>query len=61
MIKCYYESGILQWEIPIKNNKENGIEKQYYENGKIKREIIYTNGVEGIVKNFDENGNEIKQ
>ena len=46
MIKCYYESGILQWEIPIKNNKENGIEKQYYENGKIKREIIYTNGVE---------------
>ena len=42
---------ILEGKIPFKNGKVEGIQKDYYENGKIKREISHKNGVvDGLAK-----------
>jgi antitoxin component YwqK of YwqJK toxin-antitoxin module len=59
--KAYYSNGVLKWEVPFTNGKIDGVKREYYENGKIKTETIFTNGVKGATKNYDENGNEIKQ
>ncbi len=59
--KFYYESGALESEEPYNNGKLNGIQKEYYESGKLKSETTYSDGIKGATKNYDENGNEIKQ
>lgn len=57
----YHMAGWLRYEIPISNNKENGLEKEYYENGNTRSETKYSYGKVIWVKNYDENGNEIKR
>lgn len=55
----YYNNGQLEIEseTPFKNGKENGIEKEYYKNGRLKRETPYTDGkANGIEKKYYENG-----
>lgn len=43
--------------VPLNDNKEHGIEKEYYENGKVKEETPYENGkINGIRKEYYENG-----
>jgi hypothetical protein len=37
--KLYYETGTLKYETPFINGKINGIEKRYYESGKLKSRI----------------------
>ncbi|HXP52567.1 MAG TPA: toxin-antitoxin system YwqK family antitoxin [Bacteroidia bacterium] len=59
--KVYYKSGKLLSEAPYSNGIENGLDKSYYENGKLMEETPYVNGKQGLEKQFDENGNEIKQ
>ena len=55
----YYNNGQLEIEseTPFKNGKENGIEKEYYKNGRLKRETPYTDGeLNGVEKRYYENG-----
>ena len=55
----YYNNGQLEIEseTPFKNGKENGIEKEYYKNGRLKRETPYTDSkANGIEKKYYENG-----
>ncbi len=59
--KGYYESGKLAFITPFDNGKRNGTFKGYYENGKIKMEAIYTNDKQVMMKEYDENGNEIQK
>ncbi|HXB10459.1 MAG TPA: hypothetical protein VNZ45_00620 [Bacteroidia bacterium] len=59
--KGYYESGKLAFETPFDNGKRNGTFKGYYENGKIKMEAIYNNDKQVMMKEYDENGNEIQK
>jgi antitoxin component YwqK of YwqJK toxin-antitoxin module len=58
--KRYYQSGILYIEITYKDDVKE-VEREYYPDGKLKFETIYTNGVMGKRKWYDESGNEIKQ
>ncbi len=45
-------------ETPFKNDKREGIEKWYHENGKLTSETPYKNGkIEGIEKWYYEDGN----
>ncbi|HXP51199.1 MAG TPA: hypothetical protein VN922_14670 [Bacteroidia bacterium] len=60
LARYYYESGVLKKEIPYTNEKIDGVKKEYYESGKIMRESHYVNGNLGVVKNYDEDGNEVK-
>jgi len=39
----YYDSGALMWEIPFINEKEHGVSKWYYENGKLAGTATYKN------------------
>ena len=42
----------------MKNGKRDGLEKIYYENGKLKYELNYKNGTPyGNMKLYDETGN----
>jgi antitoxin component YwqK of YwqJK toxin-antitoxin module len=61
VVKAYYQNGKLKCETPFKDGFENGMQIQYYESGKIKTETSYVNGNQGTIKNYDENGNEIKK
>jgi antitoxin component YwqK of YwqJK toxin-antitoxin module len=56
----YYENGILRSVFPFTYGGVNGIAKTYYEDGKLKSEITYKNSEPITIKNYDENGNEIK-
>jgi len=48
-------------EIPWIKGRINGVMKEYYGNGKIKREQLYNDSEpSGIAKDYDENGNVIK-
>lgn len=38
----------------------NGVARSYYESGKLKGETAYTDGERRAIKNYDENGKEIK-
>ena len=40
--------------------KVNGWQTEYYENGKLKKETKYKDGIIELVKDYDENGNLIK-
>lgn len=58
----YIKDGVIYREITYDmNGNENGIEKEYYENGKLGNEALYKDGSVIWYKEFDENGNEIKQ
>jgi antitoxin component YwqK of YwqJK toxin-antitoxin module len=66
IMKIYYrKEGSLPLKLMLErsftNGTLNGVEKWYYESGKLKSETTYTNGIAGPTKNYDENGNEIKQ
>ncbi len=58
--KCYYPSGKILYETQFTKGKLNGIASEYYEDGKLKAETTWDNGVKGVTKTYDENGNEIK-
>lgn len=55
--KRFYSNGNLESEFC----RECGYQKLYYENGKLKKEIYYKNNKKISVKNYDENGNQIKK
>ena len=55
-----YKNGKLESETPFTMDKANGIKKEYYESGKVKTETTYKNNKIIAIKNYDENGNEIK-
>lgn len=60
----YYNNGQLEIEseTPFKNGKENGIEKEYYKNGRLKRETPYTDGkLNGVVKEYYETGELLRE
>jgi antitoxin component YwqK of YwqJK toxin-antitoxin module len=59
--KGYYENGKLAFINPFDNGKRNGTFKGYYENGKIKMEAIYNNDKQVMMKEYDENGQEIQK
>ena len=58
-INVYYPNGKIQAKQFFINNRKAGIWQYYYENGKLKAEIVYnimSNDEEGIMKNYDEKG-----
>ena len=58
-MNIYYPSGKIQIKQFFINNRTAGIWPYYYENGKLKAEIVYnmmSSDEEGIVKNYDEKG-----
>ena len=58
-MNVYYPSGKIQVKQFFINNRKAGIWQYYYENGKLKAEIVYnmmSSDEEGIVKNYDEKG-----
>ena len=58
-INVYYPNGKIKIKQFFINNRRAGIWQYYYENGKLKAEIIYnimTNDEEGVMKNYDEKG-----
>jgi len=61
--RAYYLSGKLEEETPfnVHGDYENGVQKEYYENGKLKSEITYRDGRIVKTTKYDESGNEIKQ
>lgn len=57
-IRTLVGEGILIHETPYIDDKQHGMEKEYYEeNGKIRSEVEYKNGkLEGITKGYYKNG-----
>ena len=58
-VNVYYPNGKIKIKQFFINNRKAGIWQYYYENGKMKSEIVYnimSNDEEGIVKNYDEKG-----
>ena len=58
-ISVYYPNGKIQSKQFFINNRKAGIWQYFYENGKLKTEIVYnimSNEEEGIMKNYDEKG-----
>jgi len=44
IVKWYYESGILEREVPYVSGYRHGIVKRYYESGALRRETPRVNG-----------------
>ena len=58
-MNVYYPSGKIQVKQFFINNRKAGIWQYYYENAKLKAEIVYnmmSSDEEGIVTNYDEKG-----
>ena len=58
-INVYYPNGKIKIKQFFINNRKAGIWQYYYENGKLKAEIIYnmmSNDEEGVIKTYDEKG-----
>lgn len=52
-----FENGVVDSEFTIKDNKRNGLARQYYPNGKVKAETTFENDIQnGISKTFYESG-----
>ena len=63
-INVYYPNGKIKVKQFFINNRRAGIWQYYYENGKLKAEIIYnmmSNDEEGVIKTYDEKGKIIFQ
>jgi antitoxin component YwqK of YwqJK toxin-antitoxin module len=60
-LRTYYKNGILKDETPQTYNKIDGVEKRYYETGKIEAKVIWKNCRVIKVINYDDNGNETKK
>lgn len=57
MEKLHYANGNLMFATPYKNNKKDGIQREYHDNGKLWGETPYRNGViDGIVKTYNTDG-----
>lgn len=58
---CYgfYDNGNKMFEYHIVDNLRQGLAKDYYENGKIKSEIIYKNDIANDATYYDENGDKL--
>ena len=53
----YYPSGTLEWNIPFKDNKINGLRKSYFESGQLREITPYTDGRRnGIEKGYYPSG-----
>ncbi|HXB13327.1 MAG TPA: hypothetical protein VNZ45_15175 [Bacteroidia bacterium] len=63
--KIYFESGVLYREAQFDMGKPNGLEKYYYASGKLKSILKYIPTADGqfsiLEKDYDEQGNEIKE
>jgi len=59
-LKKYYENGQLGSESPFTDNHLDGLVKYYYQDGKVRTEIMYASGKQGTIRNYDEKGNEVK-
>ena len=58
-VKTFYENGSI-WETEeYKNNHQDGVYKEYKENGIQSKEILYKNDIKIKEYTFDENGNKI--
>ena len=58
-MNIYYPNGKIQVKQFFINNRKAGIWQYYYENGKLKTEVVYnmmSSDEEGIIKNYDEKG-----
>jgi len=58
-INVYYPNGKIKSKQFFINNRKAGIWQYFYENGKLKTEIVYnimSNEEEGIIKHYDEKG-----
>lgn len=61
LTKYYGRDGFLMQEINYKNGKKNGEEKEWHTNGQLKVEKNYRKGKEISFKEWDENGNIIRE
>ena len=61
IFKGYYKNGNIREEVSYPGRGwEIDEAKNYYENGKVKSETVFYRSGDKVIKNFDENGNEIK-
>ena len=57
-LNIYREGNWLFSEVPFKNGLRDGVQKDYYKNGKLRWSGFFKNGkLEGKTKSFYENGN----
>lgn len=62
VVKLYYESGRLEYEIQYKDGQRNGTTKRYSESGQLKSIYTYKNGQRnGIAKVYAQNGYSVAQ
>ena len=52
----YWKNGAKTAELPFKNGELNGTAKEYWENGILKYQSKYENGISYNTKNWDKNG-----
>ena len=57
IMKMFYPSGKLWWDVPYINDKTNGVQKKYYESGSLEMEVLYKDAVPvGVERWYYENG-----
>jgi antitoxin component YwqK of YwqJK toxin-antitoxin module len=52
----FYESGAVRLVQSYRNNRTNGIAKEYFENGRLKAEILYRRGDAIASIQYDDSG-----
>jgi antitoxin component YwqK of YwqJK toxin-antitoxin module len=57
----FYESGAVRLVQSYRNNRKNGIAKEYFENGRLKAEILYRRGDAIASIQYDESGKIIRR
>jgi antitoxin component YwqK of YwqJK toxin-antitoxin module len=62
IIYNYFKSGTIAAEIEYTNGYQEGVEREFYENGKMKNEFHTKNNMlDGVTKCWDEDGNLISE
>lgn len=56
-MEAFYESGKIKVEIPYNRGVVDGIAKEYFESGRLAKEIHYKNGKEMFYKSYFDNDN----
>lgn len=57
-----YVNGTLRGQIEVQNGREEGVNRMYYESGQIEHEyFIHNNGLHGIFRIWNVNGDLISQ